>query len=157
MSTRKVPRGLSPGEVAARAGLSVSALHYYEREGLIAAWRTEGNQRRYDRSALRRLGVIKAAQALGVPLAEIKKQLSGLPLDAAPKQRDWARVAKRWGADLDERIAQLTRLRKALDGCIGCGCLSVKSCPLYNPDDELGKRGTGAVYVTGGKRAGKSA
>ncbi|MGF1544270.1 MAG: redox-sensitive transcriptional activator SoxR [Parvularculaceae bacterium] len=144
---KQPPKPLTPRETASRAGLSVSALHFYERQGLIKAWRTDGNQRRYDRAALRRLGVIKAAQALGLPLSEIKARLAPLPHDRAPTQAGWARVARRWRADLDQRIVRLERLRDCLDGCIGCGCLSVKACPLRNPEDAMGLEGSGARWI----------
>ncbi len=148
-ATQNLKRGLTPGQTAERAGLSVSALHFYEREGLIQSWRTSGNQRRYDREVLRRLGVIKAAQTLGIPLADVKEKLGALPHDKSARQADWARVAKAWRAELDQRIERLTRLRSALDGCIGCGCLSMKKCPLYNPDDRLGATGAGPRYIEG--------
>jgi len=145
-----LPKSLTPGQAAARAGLSVSALHFYERQGLIRSWRTEGNQRRYDRAVLRRLGVIKTAQNLGIPLAEIRDRLSDLPPEDPPSPKAWAKVAKDWRQDLTQRIEQLTRLRDALDGCIGCGCLSAKKCPLYNPEDRLAVKGPGARYVEDG-------
>ncbi|GGY50964.1 redox-sensitive transcriptional activator SoxR [Parvularcula lutaonensis] len=138
-----LPKALTPGEAAARAGLSVSALHFYEREGLIRSWRTEGNQRRYDRATLRRLGIIKAAQAIGISLKEVKEKLAPLPHDRAAKKADWARVATDWQGDLDARITRLQRLRDYLEGCIGCGCLSMDHCPLYNPEDKLRAEGPG--------------
>ncbi|MEM0928551.1 MAG: redox-sensitive transcriptional activator SoxR [Pseudomonadota bacterium] len=150
MKSTPLPKALTPGQAAARAGLSVSALHFYEREGLIRSWRTPGNQRRYDRAVLRRLGVIKTAQNLGIPLAEIRDKLSALHPEDPPSKDDWADVAQGWREDLSERIAKLTRLRDALDGCIGCGCLSASKCPLYNPDDRAAERGTGARYVEDG-------
>jgi MerR family redox-sensitive transcriptional activator SoxR len=140
-------RTLTPGQVASRTGLTVSALHFYEREGLITSHRTPGNQRRYERSVLRRLGVVKAAQALGIPLADVKRELAALPLDRQPGAKDWKVLAENWEADLTARIERLTRLRDYLSGCIGCGCLSTASCPLYNPDDKLAERGSGAVAI----------
>jgi MerR family redox-sensitive transcriptional activator SoxR len=147
--SRPLPRALTPGQLAQRAGLSVSALHFYEKEGLIKASRTPGNQRRYDRAVLRRLGVIKAAQALGIPLADIKERLAGLPHDKAPSKADWAKVAEAWRDDLDLRIARLVRLRDSLSGCIGCGCLSVDACPLRNPDDRMAEEGPGPRWLEG--------
>jgi MerR family redox-sensitive transcriptional activator SoxR len=142
-----LPKALTPGQLAKRAGTSVSALHFYEKEGLIKASRTPGNQRRYDRAVLRRLGVIKAAQALGIPLAQIKERLAALPHDKAPSTEDWAKVAEAWQDDLDRRIDRLVRLRDNLSGCIGCGCLSVDACPLRNPDDRMAAEGPGARWL----------
>lgn len=136
-------RQLSVGEVAERSGVAVSALHFYETKGLIASARTGGNQRRYDRSVLRRLGIIRVGQDLGISLAEIADALSGLPLDHAPSQKDWSLLARSWREALDKRIEGLTRLRDSLDGCIGCGCLSTRECPLRNPDDQLAGHGAG--------------
>lgn len=140
-------RSLSVGELAARSGIAVSAVHFYERKGLIAGWRTGGNQRRYDRAALRRIAIVKVAQQLGIPLAEIKKRLDALPADRTPAKADWARLAALWRADLDRRIAQLMKLRDNLDGCIGCGCLSVEACPLRNPADAAAAEGPGPRYL----------
>lgn len=134
---------LTPGEVAARAGVAVSALHFYEREGLIESERTAGNQRRYHRDVLRRISFIRVSQGLGISLAEIREALESLPDDKVPTKADWARLSQRWRADLDSRIDQLQRLRDNLDGCIGCGCLSLKSCSLYNPEDWLASTGPG--------------
>lgn len=136
-------RVLTVGEVARRSGVAVSAVHFYERRGLISGWRTAGNQRRYDRAVLRRIAIIKVAQQLGVPLAEIAVRFESLPLDRTPAKSDWARLGERWRAALDRRITQLARLRDSLDGCIGCGCLSVESCPLRNPGDALAAEGPG--------------
>jgi len=137
-------RLLSVGEVAARSGLAVSALHFYESKGLIASIRSRGNQRRYGRDVLRRLGIIKVAQRVGIPLAEIEAAFATLPQGRTPTASDWQRLSQLWKDDLDARIKRLTLLRDHLTGCIGCGCLSVESCPLRNPDDRLGKEGTGA-------------
>lgn len=134
---------LTPGETSARAGVSVSALHFYEREGLVTSERTAGNQRRYHRDVLRRLAFVRASQQLGISLARIKEALATLPGDRSPTKADWARLSRSWRADLDARIDQLTRLRDSLDGCIGCGCLSLRSCALYNADDELATDGPG--------------
>ena len=140
-----LPQVLTVGELARRGGVSVSALHFWEREGLIQGWRSGGNQRRYDRATLRRVAIIKVAQAVGIPLAEVRARL-----DAAPKGKaGWARLASDWRADLDRRIALLTRLRDRLDGCIGCGCLSVDECPLRNPNDRVAEEGAGPRHLLG--------
>ncbi|RYE82002.1 MAG: redox-sensitive transcriptional activator SoxR, partial [Myxococcales bacterium] len=146
MADESSPAGaeLSVGEVAARSGVAVSALHFYEAEGLIESRRTAGNQRRYRREVLRRVAVIKAAQRLGLPLATIRQALDELPRRRTPTEQDWARLSQAWRAELDDRIARLTRLRDQLEGCIGCGCLSLASCPLRNPCDRMGELGAGA-------------
>ena len=131
---------LSVGELAARGGVAVSALHYYESRGLIHARRSAGNQRRYPRAALRRVAFIRAAQQLGVGLAEIGDALAALPEQRTPTKADWARLSARWREQLDARIAALQALRDRLDGCIGCGCLSLKACALYNPQDACAAR-----------------
>ena len=135
---------LTVGELARRGGVAVSALHYYESRGLIHAERSTGNQRRYLRAALRRVAFIRAAQQLGVGLAEIAEALEQLPQQRSPNKADWARLSAGWRAQLDARIAALQALRDRLDGCIGCGCLSLRACALYNPQDELAQRGSGA-------------
>lgn len=137
------PVELAIGEVAERAGVAVSALHFYERKGLIRSHRSAGNQRRYDRDVLRRLAVIRMGQELGIPLAEIGERLKALPDGRPPNKADWAALSRRWHDQLDRRIVLLTRLRDELGGCIGCGCLSLKRCPLYNRDDRLAREGTG--------------
>ena len=137
------PALLSVGELAARGGVAVSALHYYEQRGLIQAQRSSGNQRRYPRAALRRVAFIRAAQQLGVGLAEIAEALAALPQQRTPTKADWTRLSSRWRAQLDARIAALQALRDRLDGCIGCGCLSLKACALYNPDDSCAQQGSG--------------
>lgn len=147
LNSKKVE--LSVGELAKRSGVAVSTLHFYEKKGLIFAQRTDGNQRRYPRETLRLVAIIKAAQLLGISLAEIKAALAGLPKAPEGKQprhwaRDWQKVATTWGAQLDERIARLTKLRDTLDGCIGCGCLSVTACPLRNPEDKFGQTRSGS-------------
>ncbi|HZO93529.1 MAG TPA: redox-sensitive transcriptional activator SoxR [Candidatus Baltobacteraceae bacterium] len=134
---------LTVGEAAARSGVPVSTLHFYEAKGLIASVRSSGNQRRFSRSELRRIAVIKVAQRAGIPLVEIRDALSGLPSGRALSAADWRRLSKRWRSDLDERIARLTALRDQLGDCIGCGCLSLESCPLRNPGDVLAKSGAG--------------
>lgn len=135
---------LSVGQVAQRSGLPVSTLHFYERKGLIASERNASNHRVYRREILRRVTVIKVAQSAGVPLAEIAKALAGLPHGSAPDTSDWARISEVWHDDLTRRIELLTSLRDRMAKCIGCGCLSVKTCPLYNEDDHLAKEGPGA-------------
>lgn len=134
---------LSVGEVAKRSGVAVSALHFYERKGLIRSHRTDGNQRRYDRDVLRWLAIIRMGQELGVPLSEIGVQLKRLPEGRVPNKTDWAALSRRWRETLDRRIVLLTRLRDELSGCIGCGCLSLKRCPIYNRDDGLALEGSG--------------
>ncbi|VAW44062.1 Redox-sensitive transcriptional activator SoxR [hydrothermal vent metagenome] len=138
---------LSVGDVAKRSGVKVSTLHFYEQKQLIHSVRNAGNQRRYNRDVLRRIGVIKAAQKVGISLNDIQQALNFLPKDKAPTKRDWSRLSKQWKAQLDQQIRQLSALRDNMSSCIGCGCLSLKSCPLYNPDDELGKKQSGAVLL----------
>lgn len=138
-----MPRELSVGEVAERSGIAVSTLHFYETKGLIHSQRNRGNQRRYPRSILRRVAVIKVAQRTGIPLSEIADALSVLPHDRPVTSLDWRKLSEIWHRQLDERIARLTKLRDQLDGCIGCGCLSMQECPLRNPLDELAADGPG--------------
>ncbi len=138
---------LSVGELAARSGVAVSALHFYERQGLLHSTRNAGNQRRYARDTLRRVAVVRVAQRAGIPLAAIRDALDTLPAGRTPTRADWRRLSLRWRADLEARIAQLTRLRDQLDGCIGCGCLSLRQCPLRNPGDVAAARGPGAPYL----------
>jgi MerR family redox-sensitive transcriptional activator SoxR len=138
---------LTVGQVAARTGLAVSAIHFYEAKGLILGWRNQGNQRRYPRGVLRRVSIIKVAQRLGLPLASIKSALDSLPKGRTPTDADWRKLSARWHAELDDRIERLTRLRDHLSGCIGCGCLSMKECPLRNPWDELGDKGPGPQLI----------
>ena len=135
---------LTVGEVAHRSGFAPSALRYYEREGLLTAARTTGGQRRYERHVLRRLAFIRAARNIGLSLEEIKANLASLPGGRTPTVADWTRVSRSWRSRLDEEIAALQALRDGLDGCIGCGCLSLRTCRLYNPEDELSGRGPGA-------------
>lgn len=134
---------LSVGQVAERSGLAVSALHFYERKGLIQSHRTGGNQRRYARDVLRRLAVIRTAQELGIPLGEVAEALSYLPPGQAPDAHDWRKMSNVWYERLDRRITLLTRMRDELNGCIGCGCLSTRKCPLFNRDDRLAGEGSG--------------
>jgi MerR family transcriptional regulator, redox-sensitive transcriptional activator SoxR len=137
------PPLLTVGELAKRAGVAVSTLHFYEAEGLIHSIRTQANHRRYFRGVLRKVAVIKVAQKAGVPLKEIAEALAGLPEGRAPSAADWSRMASRWRESLDERIGRLTRLRDQMSDCIGCGCLSITACPLRNPGDRLAKEGAG--------------
>jgi MerR family transcriptional regulator, redox-sensitive transcriptional activator SoxR len=145
--SRELPRELTVGQVAARSGVTVSAIHFYESRGLIKGWRTPGNQRRYPRVVLRRIAVIKVSQRVGIPLAAIRDALDSLPKNRTPTAKDWAALSMRWRADLDDRIARLRRLRNELSNCIGCGCLSLHSCPLYNPGDTLAKQGPGPRFL----------
>lgn len=139
-----ISRELTVGDVARRSGVAVSTLHFYESKGLITSSRNVGNQRRYSRTVLRLVAIIKVAQSTGVPLSAIHEALTSLPRGRAPTARDWARLSARWRSDLDERIDKLTRLRDQLNGCIGCGCLSLKACPLRNPEDKAAAHGPGA-------------
>jgi len=135
------------GELSVRSGVAPSALRYYERLGLIASTRTGGNQRRYSRSMLRRVAFIRVSAQVGVPLEDIGAALASLPAGRTPNRADWARLSRAWRSRLDDRIALMERLRDQLDGCIGCGCLSLKSCSLYNRGDELAPEGPGPVRL----------
>ncbi|MFD6417676.1 redox-sensitive transcriptional activator SoxR [Streptomyces sp. NPDC060194] len=135
---------LSVGQVSARSGTAVSALHFYESKGLITSTRTSGNQRRYHRDTLRRVAFIRAAQRVGIPLATIREALAELPDSRTPTREDWARLSESWRSVLDDRIRQLGRLRDHLTDCIGCGCLSLETCVLSNPGDVFGERRTGS-------------
>jgi MerR family transcriptional regulator, redox-sensitive transcriptional activator SoxR len=134
---------LTVGEVARRSGVSVSTLHFYEAKGLIRSWRTNGNQRRYAREVLRRVAIIRVAQRTGMELEAIRKALQTLPRERTPTAEDWKKLSASWKNDLNARIERLTRLRDQLNGCIGCGCLSMEACPLRNPWDRLSKQGPG--------------
>ena len=134
---------LSVGEVAARSGVAVSAIHFYESKGLIRSRRNPGNQRRYPRGILRRVAVIKVAQRIGLPLKVIHEALAALPDGRTPTAADWRRLSALWKKELDDRLERMLRLRDSLSGCIGCGCLSLKVCPLRNPKDKLGRQGPG--------------
>jgi MerR family redox-sensitive transcriptional activator SoxR len=139
---------LAVGEVARRAGVSVATLHYYEQRGLIRATRTAGNQRRYPRFVLRRLAFIAAAQRVGLTLEEVATALATLPDgEAAPTRQDWTRLSAPWRRSVDARIRELEALREDLDGCIGCGCLSLTRCTLFNPGDEAASEGTGSRWL----------
>jgi MerR family redox-sensitive transcriptional activator SoxR len=139
----RIRKELTVGELAQRSGLAVSAIHFYESKGLIAGWRSRGNQRRYSRDILRRVAVIKVAQRIGVPLATIRDALRQLPEGRTPTKNDWAKLSAAWEKSLNDRIQKLTRLRDSLSECIGCGCLSLKVCPLRNPMDKLSNEGPG--------------
>ncbi|MFJ6700463.1 redox-sensitive transcriptional activator SoxR [Streptomyces sp. NPDC091272] len=144
---------LTVGQLSARSGAAVSALHFYETKGLISSRRTSGNQRRYERDALRRVAFVRAAQRVGIPLATIRDALSELPEERTPNREDWARLSENWRAELDARIKQLGRLRDHLTDCIGCGCLSLETCVLSNPDDVVGDTISGSRLM-GEKRRG---
>ena len=140
---------LTIGELAARAGVRTSALRFYEDKGLIFSRRTDGNQRRYERAMLRRVGVILAAQAVGISLRMIKETLDTLPSGRTPTQKDWEHLSKGWRNALETRIGELERLRDKLTSCIGCGCLSLEACQLLNLEDKAGGRGSGPQWVLG--------
>lgn len=143
--------GLSIGAVAARTGLAVSAIRYYEAEGLVTPWRNGGGQRRFERSDIRRLSFVMAAQKFGFTLPQIKAELDHLPKGRAPSRADWTRISATFRTELDARIAALEDLRDKLDGCIGCGCLSLDVCALYNPADKAAGQGAGPRYLMGDK------
>jgi MerR family redox-sensitive transcriptional activator SoxR len=138
-----VDRPLSAGQLAARSGVAVSTIHFYEAKGLVRGWRSAGNQRRYSRDVLRRVAIIKVAQRLGLPLSMIKQAIDSLPGGRTPTAKDWKRLSAEWRKELDRRIALLQRLRGQLDSCIGCGCLSLKICQLRNPGDTVSGQGSG--------------
>ena len=135
------------GRVAKRCGIKVSTLHFYEQKGLIQSYRNAGNQRRYKAEIVRRVAVIKAAQKVGFTLEEIKQTFALLPNNRTPNVDDWEQLSKGWHEALNARIAYLENLRDLLTGCIGCGCLSMKACPIYNSDDRIGEKGVGAVFL----------
>ncbi len=141
--------GLSIGALARRTGLAVSAIRYYEAQGLIKPWRNTGGQRRFERSDLRRLSFVMIAQQFGFTLPEIRAELDRLPGGRTPTKADWARISTGFRARLDEKIDTLSRLRDNLDGCIGCGCLSLPTCALYNPADRVAEKGVGPRYLMG--------
>lgn len=134
---------LTIGEVAHRSGVSVAAVRFYEERGLVSSLRTAGNQRRFERHSLRRIAVVRAGQRFGLTLAEVADALATLPDDRPPTKRDWTRMSRRWHGLLTARIEAMTKVRDDLASCIGCGCLSLRSCPLYNHDDELAAEGPG--------------
>src|SRR5437763_11344833 len=147
--------GLTIGELSERSGVSQSALRFYERQGLIAARRTDGNQRRFPAVTLRRVALVQAGKAAGIPLERIREALDSLPADRTPSKRDWERLSSAWRAELDERIATLEAIRGRLTTCIGCGCLSLQTCRLLNPDDEAAHLGGGAHYLRRVPRHGR--
>ena len=138
---------LTVGQVAERSGFAASALRYYERRGLVAATRTRGGQRRYQRNVLRRLAFVRAARNVGLSLDEVEQAMSTLPRGRAPNRSDWARLSRGWRGRLDEQIDSLTALRDGLDSCIGCGCLSLRTCGIQNPADIAARLGVGAAYL----------
>lgn len=142
---------LSIGAVADRTGVAASALRYYEREGLLTSDRSEGGQRRYPRDVLRRVAFIRTAQRVGLSLEEIKAAMASLPAGRTPTKADWERLSRSWRPRLDDQIAVLERLRDRLTSCIGCGCLSLKTCALHNPADAAAKLGSGPRYLLGDK------
>jgi len=144
-----VSEGLSIGEIAARTGLAVSAIRYYEEAGLVAPWRNAAGRRRFQRADIRRLSFVIVAQQFGFTLPQIRVELDRLPRHRAPTKADWARISQTFRDGLDTRIARLQKLRDTLDGCIGCGCLSLEACALYNPADRAASRGTGPRYLMG--------
>lgn len=145
-----MPRdGLTIGQISARTGLSVSAIRFYEAEGLVSPWRNEGGQRRFERADIRRLSFVLIAQKFGFTLPQIRAELDCLPKGRTPTRADWAGISAGFRAELDARIEALTRLRDTLDGCIGCGCLSLEVCALYNPADRAAARGEGPRYLMG--------
>ena len=140
---------LSIGETALRSGVASSTLRFYETRNLIASHRSPGNQRRYHRSMLRRISIIKVAQSLGLSLEEISTALETLPDKRTPTRRDWQKLSLKWRDQLDARITNLQKMREKLSGCIGCGCLSLKRCALYNPGDRAAAKGAGPRYLLG--------
>lgn len=138
---------LTIGQLSERSGVATSALRFYETKGLIASYRTEGNQRRYQSVMLRRIALIQVAQSVGFTLEEITEELSELPMNKAATQSDWERVARKWQQDLDKKLQQIQSLKENLTGCIGCGCLSMTQCHLLNPDDVLKNDGQGAQRI----------
>ena len=146
---------LTIGQTAARCGLAASALRFYETRGLIRSHRGSGNQRRFHRSEIRKIAIIKVAQNLGLTLSEIEQALSTLPDNRVPTRRDWEKLSRHWREHLDQRIADLQQLRENLTSCIGCGCLSLDRCRLYNKDDVAANSGVGPRYLLGDVGAGE--
>jgi MerR family redox-sensitive transcriptional activator SoxR len=149
-----LPELLTIGQVADRSGVPHTALRFYEESGLITSERTSGNQRRYPRAVLRRLAFIRTAQRVGLTLEQIRDALGGLPDGRPPNKTDWARLSKSWRTELDARIDALQRLRDRLTSCIGCGCLSLRSCAIHNPDDEMATLGQGALKLRANTEGG---
>ena len=141
--------GLTIGAISQRTGLAVSAIRYYEAQGLVTPWRNAGGQRRFDRADIRRLSFVMIAQQFGFSLPQIKAELDVLPKGRTPTKADWAKISAGFREELDQRIDSLTRMRDTLDSCIGCGCLSLKACALYNPKDKASVRGSGPRYLMG--------
>lgn len=139
--------GLTVGEVADRSGIAVSAVHFYERKGLISSARNDANHRRYSPTVLRKIAIIQVAQRAGIPLREIADAMDFLPPEEKVTVKHWEKLSTRWTEELDERIARLQRLRDGMAGCIGCGCLSMDTCKLVNPDDKIGANGPGPRYL----------
>ncbi len=156
MAASAQPAVLTISELAARSGAAPSALRFYESVGLISASRTAGNQRRYARHVLRRVAFIRAGRQLGLELREIQASLDLLPTDRAPNKREWSRAARAWQARIDAKIAELRRMSETLDGCIGCGCLSLRTCALYNPEDSAARHGHGARWLLGDESPAES-
>lgn len=150
----RMPTWLTIGELSARSGLAASALRFYEDIGLLTAERTAGNQRRYSRTMLRRVAFVRAAQRVGLSLEEISAALSRLPDSRTPTRADWERVSRSWTGRIDQQIADLNRLKEKISGCIGCGCLSLTTCVLSNPDDEQGALGPGPAWLATPENAG---
>ena len=145
-------RGLSIGDLSVRTGLSVSAIRFYEKKGLINPDRNAGNQRRYEGSDIRRLSFILIAQQIGLSIEEIKETMAALPEGRTPTKADWGKISRRFRKTLEDRIAMMERMRDRLDGCIGCGCLSLKVCQLYNPEDRAYRLGVGPRYIVSDER-----
>jgi MerR family redox-sensitive transcriptional activator SoxR len=152
----RMPGRLTIGELSYRSGVAASALRFYETVGLIASERTVGNQRRYARQMLRRIAFIRAAQRVGLSLDEIRRALSSLPDERTPTKADWERVSRAWTGRIDQQIADLERLKAKLTGCIGCGCLSLRTCSLMNPDDIEAERGTGPAWLPTDENSGRT-
>jgi MerR family transcriptional regulator, redox-sensitive transcriptional activator SoxR len=148
---------ISIGDLAARTGVSVSAIRFYEARGMVTPFRSSGGQRRFLRSDIRRISFVRIAQSLGLSVEEIGDHLRALPQGRTPHARDWEDIGKALSAKLDAQIATLTRLRSTLDGCIGCGCLSLKRCALYNRDDHAAQTGVGARFVLAAKEEATTA
>jgi MerR family redox-sensitive transcriptional activator SoxR len=150
MQNRQITnRGLSIGQISERTGLAPSAIRFYEDEGLVTPFRNAGGQRRYDRADIRRLSFVMIAQTMGFSISQIRETLQGLPDHRTPTKADWSRISRGFRKSLDARIAQMEAMRDKLDGCIGCGCLSLKACTLYNPKDRINRRGSGPRYLMG--------
>ena len=146
---QKLKKGILIGKVAARTGVAVSAIRFYEEARLVTAGRNSGGQRVFDSADIRRVSFVIIAQKLGFSLKQIKRQLDSLPDKRTPTQKDWEKISRDFGQDIDERIAALTTLRAKLSGCIGCGCLSLKNCALYNEGDKASEKGAGPRYLMG--------